>query len=357
MHRLAIWASVAALILGFAFGPALVERIRCVPGQEPEPEALQIALLHYGPIEDAGWTYQGHVAAERLAETFPWIALEEVEDTPSHGGADFVRDYAEEGYDLILTHGWGSDFVPELAADYPDVIFMCGGAHGRPAENVGTYYGRTHEARYLAGMVAGRMTESGLVGYAPSYPLPRVIAGVNAFARGVAETNPDATVEIAWVNEWYAPEREAEAIAELVAKGCDVVTHDSDSFASAEAAEENGVLYIASHDRGMQEYAPSVYLTALDWNWIPLFSDIVSAVRDGTWDEEADNGWWYGLPEGCITLAPMTDLVPEAVQDEVLARRDEILRGEFIVFPEFTDEDLWQITTFEPNVSSNLPEE
>jgi basic membrane protein A len=350
LRGLLVWITAVAAILGFALGPLFVEALHRDTGLGE----VRVAILHYGPIEDAGWTYQGHVAAEALQERFTWVELEEVEDAPTQGGGDVIREYADAGYDLILTHGWGSDLVPGIASEYPDVIFLCGGAHGRLAPNVGTYYGRTHEARYLAGMVAGRMTESGSIGYAPSYPLPRVIAGVNAFARGVAATNPQATIEIAWVNEWYDPAREAEAIAELIARGCDVVTHDSDSFASAQAAEEGGVWYIASHDQDMQAYALPVYLAALDWNWMPLFSDLVTAVRDGTWDAKADDGWWYGLPEGCITLAPMTDLVPNEVQAEVNARMEEILRGGFVVFPEFTDEELWQMDTFEPNVESGL---
>lgn len=353
MRGLLIWIAAVAAILGFALGPSIVGSLQC---PLRVPEALRVAMLHYGPIVDSGWTYQGHLAAQAVAQSFPWVVLEEVEDTPAHGGEDVIRQYAEAGFDLIFTHGWGSDLLPEIAAGYPETVFMCGGAHGRLAPNVGTYYGRTHEARYLAGMIAGHMTESGSIGYAPSYPLPRVIAGINAFARGVAATNTQAKVEIAWVDAWYDPAGEAEAIAELIAKGCDVVTHDSDSYASAEAAEEAGVLYIASHTKDMSTYAPSVYLTALDWNWLPLFTDVVIAVREGTWHVKADEGWWHGLPEGCITLAPMTDLVPEGVQREVEARRDEILRGEFTVFSEFTDEQLWQMQTFEPNVVSNLPE-
>ena len=353
MRGLLIWITAVAFILGFALGPAIVGELQC----PADPATLRVAMLHYGPIVDSGWTYQGHLAAEKLTENLPWVDLEEVEDTPQRGGEQVIRQYAEAGFDLVFTHGWGSDVLPDLAPDYPDVVFMCGGAHGRLAPNVGTYYGRTHEARYLAGMIAGRVTKSGSIGYAPSHPLPRVIAGINAFARGVAATNPEATVEIAWVGEWYDPVLEAEAIAELIARGCDVVTHDSDSYASAQAAEEGGVLYIASHAQDMAAYAPSVYLTALDWSWLPLYTDVVTAVRDGTWDAKADAGWWYGLPEGCVTLAPMSGLVPEAVQQEVMARRDEIVRGTFVVFPEFSNEELWQMTTFEPNVSSNLPEE
>ena len=352
MRAMLIWITAVATILGFALGPSIVGGLQCTT----EPDELRVALLHYGPIEDSGWTYQGHVAALEMARRFPWVDLVEVEDAPARGEAA-IREAAEEGFDLIFTYGWGSDLVPGVASDYPAVVFMCGGAHGRLAPNVGTYYGRTHEARFLAGMVAGHMTESGLIGYAPSYPLPRVIAGVNAFARGVAATNPEAMVEIAWVDAWYDPALEAEAISELIARGCDVVTHDSDSFSSAQAAEEGGIFYIASHAQDMAAIAPSVYLTALEWNWMPLFTDVVTAVRDGTWESKAGEGWWYGLPEGCITLAPMSDLVPEAVRQEVEARRDEILRGAFVVFPEFTDEQLWQVGTFEPNVISGLPGE
>jgi len=51
----------------------------------------------------------------------------------------------------------------------------------------------------------------------------------------------------------------------------------------------------------------------------------------------------------------MTGLVPEEVQREVEERRDEMLRGAFVVFPELSDEELWQMTTFEANVESHLP--
>jgi basic membrane protein A len=352
MRGMLIWITAVAFILGFGLGPTMLQ---CLVA-DSDTETTSVAMLHYGPIGDSGWTYQGHMAAQRMAEALPWVVLEEVEDAPTRGEEQVVRQYAEAGFDIIFTHGWGSDLVPEIASDYPDVVFMCGGAHGRLAPNVGTYYGRTHEARYLAGMIAGRMTESGSIGYAPSYPLPRVIAGINAFARGVAATNPEATVHIEWVGEWYDPAREGEAVWALIERGCDVVTHDSDSFACAQAAEEGGVFYIASHGQETWTFAPSVYLTGLEWDWTPLFTDVVTAVRDGTWETRADQGWWYGLVEGGVTLAPMSDLVPEAVRQEVEARREEILRGEFVVFPELTDEGLWQVDTFEPNVVTEAPE-
>ena len=353
MRGMLIWITAIGFILGFGLGPTLLEW----SVETSETETTRVAMLHYGPIGDSGWTYQGHVAAQRMAETLPWISLEEVEDAPALGGEQIIRQYADSGFDVVFTHGWGSDIVQGIASDYPETVFMCGGAHGRLAPNVGTYYGRTHEARYLAGIIAGRMTESGSIGYAPSYPLPRVIAGINAFARGVAATNPDAAIHLEWIGEWYDPVREGEAVAALIERGCDVVTHDSDSFACAQAAEEGGAFYIASHGRETRAFAPSVYLTGLEWDWVPVFVDAVEAVRSGTWDAHADAGWWYGLAQGGVTLAPMSDLVPEAVQQEVEARRQEILRGAFTVFPELTDEQLWHVETFEPNVVTEEPED
>ncbi len=351
MRGLLIWVTAVAFILGFSLGPAIIE---CLV-EDSDVETTRVAMLHYGPIGDSGWTYQGHVAAQCMVEELPWVVLEEVEAAIDLDGATIVRQYAETGFDIVFTHGWGSDLVPEIASEYPDAVFMCGGAHGRLGPNVGTYYGRTHEARFLAGMIAGRMTETGAIGYAPSFPLPRVIAGINAFARGVAAVAPEATVHIEWVGEWYDPAREGETISALIERGCDVVTHDSDSFACAQAAEEGGAFYIASHGQETWTFAPSVYLTGLEWDWTPLFTDVVTAVRDGTWDARANAGWWYGLAQGGVTLAPMSDLVPEAIQQEVEARREEILRGEFVVFPELTDEELWHVDTFEPNVVSGMP--
>ena len=42
--------------------------------------------------------------------------------------------------------------------------------------------------------VAGKMTKSNILGYVAAHPIPEVVRGINSFAKGVLEANPDAVV-------------------------------------------------------------------------------------------------------------------------------------------------------------------
>ena len=316
---------------------------------------LKVAMLHYGPIGDYGWTYEGHIGVQEMAAALPYIELAEREDASGPDAPQIVREYAEAGFNVIFCHGWGMDIVPEIASEYPDVIFMCGGGHGRLGPNVGTYYGRTHGARFLAGMIAAAMTEANMIGYAAAHPLPRVIAGINAFARGVAYVNPEARVYVEWIGEWYDPPREKEVTFSLIDDGCDVITNDSDSAAAGEAAQERKTYYIASHGTEMQRFAPDVYLTGIVWNWASIFIDIIEAIHNGNWDTQPESNWWYGLEKDGVLLSPLSDLVPNDVKGMLERTRQALIQGDLVVFPGMADDELWQMYYLEPNIIGELP--
>jgi branched-chain amino acid transport system substrate-binding protein len=204
-------------------------------------------------------------------------------------------------------------------------------------------------------MVAVAMTEANMIGYAAAHPLPRVIAGINAFARGVAYMNPEARVYVEWIGEWYDPQKEKEATFSLIDNGCDVVTNDSDSAAVGEAAQERKTYYIASHGTEMQRLAPDVYLTGLVWNWAPIFIDIIEAIHNGTWDKQPEKNWWYGLEKDGVFLSPLSDLVLNEVKEMLEGTRQALIQGNLLVFPGMTDEELWQMYYLEPNIIGELP--
>ena len=68
--------------------------------------------------------------------------------------------------------------------------------------NVGTYFGRMYQPRYLTGIVAGKMTKSNIIGYVAAHPIPEVIRGINAFTLGVRSVNPNAKVHVVWTQTW-----------------------------------------------------------------------------------------------------------------------------------------------------------
>ncbi|KQC16375.1 MAG: hypothetical protein APR56_07735 [Methanosaeta sp. SDB] len=324
--------------------------------EKAEPK-LKVAVLHIGPIGDLGWTYEGHLGAEEMADELPYAELKEMENAFAGSNASNVlRGYAQEGYGLIFCHSYNfGETIAEVAPEYPETTFMWGAGVEKQAPNAGIYFGRMYEVRYLTGMVAGGMTKSGKIGYTAAIPTSEVVRGIDAFARGVSEVNSEARVYTKWVGDWYDPPEERAATQSLIDDGCDVITHHTDSFAPAEVAEERGVLYIG-FGSDSSKIAPNVTLTGALWNWSPLMIDIAEAVHDGTWNEHPGQDWWYGLEEDGVRLAPLSDQVPEDLKRLVEEKKAAIVTGELEVFSEMSDEELREMDWFEPNVvAGELP--
>jgi len=325
-----------------------------LPGCVKE-EKLKVAVLHIGPIGDYGWTNEGHLGAQAMAEALPYVKLSEREEACGPDAPQIMREYADVGYKVIFCHSYNfGEYIEEVAPDYPEVIFMWGSGVEKKATNTGIYFGRMYEARFLTGIVAGAMTETNKIGYAAALPTSEVVRGIDAFAKGVASVNPDARVYVEWIGEWYNPKKEKETALFLIDRECDILTHHSDSYAPAQAAEERGVNYI-SFGSDMRRFAPHLFLTGTVWNWAPIMTDIVKVVHEGTWDEYPGQDWWYGLAEGGIQLAPFSDLVPEDVKELVEEKKQAIIDREFEVFFGMTDEELREIYYFELNVVGELP--
>ncbi len=316
---------------------------------------LNMALLDFGPIGDHGWTYEAHIGAARMAEALPYVNLTERENVAGANASQIISDYARDGYDLIFCHSYDfGDNISEVAAKYPNTTFMWGAGVRKLAPNAGTYFGRMYEVQYLAGIVAGGMTKADKIGFSAAVPISEVVRGIDAFARGVAVSNPGARVYVEWIGGWYDPENETKAASTLISKGCDVVTHHSDSDSTGAVAENAGTYFI-SFGSDLESSTSHVFLTGAIWNWEPVMADVVEAVHNGTWESQPGQDWWYGLKEGAVVLAPLSYLVPDDLKALVEVKKKAIASGEIDVFPGMSDEDLREIYYFEPNVVGDLP--
>ena len=335
----------------FATGSAIYP---APPWKEREP-VLKVALLDLSLIGDYGWTYEGHLGAQRMAKALPYVKLSEREDACGPDTPKVLRNYAKQGYKVIFCHSWDfGKYIEQVAPEYPNVIFMWGSGVEKKAPNVGIYFARLYEGEFLAGIVAGAMTKTNKIGYAAPIPTSEVIREIDAFAKGVASVNPEAKVYVKWLGEWYNPPKEKELALSLINKRCDVITSYCDSYAPAVVAEEKGIYYI-SVNSDLRRFAPHVFLTGVVFNWAPIMIDIVKAVREGKWYKYPGQDWWYGLAKGGIKLAPLSDLIPGSVRKMVEEKKRAIIKGKFKVFPGMSDKELREIYYFEPNVVGKLP--
>jgi len=236
---------------------------------------------------------------------------------------------ARKGFDIIFTTSFGyMDPTIKVGKEFPDAKFMhCSGF--KKSANVTNYFGRVYQARFLTGMVAGAMTKTDKLGYVAAFPIPEVIRGINAFAVGARQMNPDVEVRVVWTKTWYDPALEKDAAKSLLDAGCDVIAQHQDSPAPQEAAEEAGV-YSIGYNSDMSSFAPKAHLTSAIWNWGPVYTKTVEQVRDGSW--KGDESLWWSMEDGVVDIAPMGPMVPEDVKSAVMAKRAELVKGNDICF-------------------------
>jgi simple sugar transport system substrate-binding protein len=292
---------------------------------QEKSEPLKIGFVYVGYIGDTGWTYQHDQARIAIEEKFGnRIQTKYIESVSEGADAErVIRDLAQNGHKLIFATSFGfMNPTLKVANQFPENFFEHATGF-RTAKNMGSYNARFYEGRYLAGILAGKMTKTNVAGYAAAYPIPEVVMGINAFTRGMRSVNPNAQVKVAWANSWYDQERERNAANVLISQGADVLTHHSDSTAVVQAAEARKVYVIAYHS-DMSKYAPNTQLAAITHHWENYYTRVVQSVLDGRWKPDQV---WGGIKDGFIKVGPIHPDVPASVVALLKAVEADIASG------------------------------
>ena len=329
-------ASMALMLSLFACGEAPQEKKaeEAAPAEKAEapkeePKTIKAGFVYVSPVGDAGYSY-AHDQGRKAVDALDYATTAFVESVPE--GADserVIRNMARKGFDVIFTTSFGyMDPTIKVAKEFPDVAFMhCSGF--KKSENVNNFFGRIYQSRYLTGLVAGAMTKSNKLGYVAAFPIPEVIRGINAFAIGAREMNPDAEVRVVWTKTWYDPALEKDAAKSLLDAGCDVIAQHQDSPAPQEAAQEAGA-YSIGYNSDMSSFAPKAHLTSAIWNWGPMYVKTVEQVKNGTW--QGNQSEWWSMQDGVVDIAPMGPMVPEDIKAKVNAHKEALQAGKDAIF-------------------------
>lgn len=303
----------------------------CSGTTSKKSDVVKAGFIYVGPADDGGWSQahdQGRAKmVENLGGKVETIVKENVPEEKS-AVISTIRDMVDQGATIIFGTSFGfMDGMAEAAKEFPNVKFEhCSGY--TTAENMGTYFGRIEEPRYLSGIVAGLATKSNKIGYVAAMPIPEVIRGIDAFALGVKSVNPEATVNVSWTNSWYDPTVEKAAAEALIQQGCDVTAQHQDSTATMEAAKEAGKLSVG-YDLSAAQTMPEVYMTAPIWDFSGYYTKTVQSVIDGTWKSDQ---YWGGMKDGIVLLDTLTALAPGSAQAKVDEVKKAIESGEFVIF-------------------------
>ncbi|MFU0504870.1 BMP family ABC transporter substrate-binding protein [Pseudaminobacter sp. NGMCC 1.201702] len=298
--------------------------ISAVPLQAQDKPALEVAFLYDNPVGDVGWVRQHDDARLALEEALGAEVKTKVVQVPTGADSERVmRQLAQGGTKLIYAVSFGyMNPMAKVAAQFPDTVFM--NAQGfKTSKNMGVYSARVYEGFYLNGIVAGKTSKTGTVGFLASMPVPEVVQSVNAFALGMRSVNPDAVVKIVWLNTWYDPGREREAATALLSGGADVLSSILSSPVSIQVAEEKGAHAVAWQS-DMAKYGPKAQLIATVLDWSPLYVANTKRVIEGTWESGSE---WAGASQGVIRVSSLNEAVPADVKELVAKAEADLKSG------------------------------
>ncbi|NDY90000.1 BMP family ABC transporter substrate-binding protein [Ideonella livida] len=301
-----------------------------VQAQAVAPAPLKVAFVYVSPVGQAGWTFQHDQGRQAMEQALGSKVRTTVVEAVAEGADSerVMRDLAAQGHQLIFATSFGYlEPALRVAADHPSVKIEHAGGY-KTAANLNTYNARYYEARYLAGMLAGYSSQSGVAGYVAGFPVPEVVQGVNAFTLGMRAVNPKAEVKVVWLNAWFDPPRERDAALSLIAQGADVLTNHSGSPAVPQTAEEKGVKLVA-YQSDMARFAPRAQLAAVTHHWGGYYTQVAQSVLAGRW---AAKPVWGGMKDGLVRLTALSPTLPATTVKALQEREQAIKAGRFHPF-------------------------
>jgi basic membrane protein A and related proteins len=292
-------------------------------------DKLKVGFIYLGPIGDLGWTYQHELARQALVKEFgdkiETTYLENVSEGPDSERS--IEQLVRAGNKLIFTTSFGyMDPTLKVAKKYPNVHFEHATGYKRD-KNMSTYSARWYQGRYIQGIIAAKMSKSGVLGYIGSFPIPEVVSGINATMLGAQTINPNIKVKIIWANTWFDPGKEADAAKALVDQGADIIMQHTDSPAAMQVAAERGKLAFGQ-DSEMIKFGPKAQLTSILDTWAPYYIARVKAELDGSWKSEDT---WGGLDSSMFAMAPYTNM-PDDVKKMAEDTQAAITAGKLYPF-------------------------
>jgi len=231
-----------------------------------------------------------------------------------------IRDYATQGYDLVIAHGsqYGSS-LQEIAPDFPETSFAWGTTaetFGQP--NIFAYEAASQEGGYVNGVLAATLSKSGTIGVVGPIEVGDAKLYVDGFKAGVASVNADIVVNVNYIGSFSDVALASEAASTHLSAGADVLTGTAQMVVGAIGkAEEANALWFGTQSN-QSSLAPKIVVASQVYHWEVALREMLTLIKSGTLGgksfkanlanggEVIEYNEGYSLPAEAKTLAEET---------------------------------------------------
>ncbi len=328
MSRIAVKKLIAIV-------PALILAITACGSTQPAAtstqKAIKVALILPCPTNDGSWCQQAYIAAQQLQKD-GLIDLKITSSAPQDtlSVSQIIQRYATDGSQLIIADSTYQDAAYDAATKFPNTAIVFAGG-GKVGGKISTFEEPIYQPAYLAGIVAGGITKTGVIGGLAAFDIPLCHAQMEAFRTGAQSINPSARQVTTYIGDFNDVAKGKNAALAQADQKADVFVVCGGGPASGmiSALQErnlSGFGYVGDQN----SLAPKNMVGSLVYNLYPIFKAMVKDVANGTYKA---TDYDLGLSSFDFVLNPAYSVttIPPDVLTKVKTTQKSIQDGTFKV--------------------------
>lgn len=215
-----------------------------------EAKSLKVIHLVNGVLGDKSFFDSAERGIKKASEEFGFeYKTIEMGTDPTVWESGLADAAANEDYDIMIMGTYQMiGYLEAIAGKYPDKYFMIYDSAATPANctnacaNVYSITYKQNEGSYVAGVYAGLMTKTGIVGVVGAQDIPVINDFIVGYTQGVKSVNADYQVLLNYAGGWNDPAKGKEQALAMYQQGADYVFQVAGATGDGifQAAQETG---------------------------------------------------------------------------------------------------------------------
>ena len=292
-------------------------------------EPFRVAFIMPSTVNDFAWSQSMYDALMTIQEEmgedeFQFVYSESMFVVADAAAA--IRDYASEGYNLIIAHGsqYGSSLV-EIAPDFPNTSFAWGSTANvftdEGITNIYAYEPLAEQGGFVNGVLAAKLSKSNIFGVIGPIETGDAKYYTEGFKAGIESVTPDAKINVTWIGSYSDVALASEAAQTHIDAGADVLTGTSQMVVGAiGVVKQRGALWFG-YDVDQSALAPQHVVSSVDVVWAVALRPMIEMIKKG---EMGGKIFTLNLENGGLRIV---------VNDEALIGKtiEDIIQGKMMV--------------------------
>lgn len=308
----------------------------CAGEQKPAPDSgaaagaanFRVALLTPGPISDRSWNGGAYEGLLRIRDSLGASISHIQTRTPAEFEENF-RQYGRQHYDLVFGHGFEfQDAAVRVAPEFPNTVFITTSGNTVRPNVSGIVFG-FEDASYEAGVLAGLLTRTGVIGLIGGTELPPLKSSFAAFALGAKSVNPRVQLLTSYIGNWDDASAGKEQALAQIGRKADIIFQNADAAGLGifqAAREKPGVLVFGSNSN-QNAVAPEVIIGSVV---IDLPKALLAVAREVHEKRFTPRVIRLGTPAEMVTLVlnpAMKDRIPATARQQLDSVHTALVTG------------------------------